>query len=531
MLKINQLKLNIKHSKDDLFKKLCKEVKTESNNIINYSIIKRSIDARKKPLIYYIYTVAFTVKDEVKFLKYNKNNSISKYSPTQYGFSNPNNLNITKNPLVVGCGPAGLFCAYQLALAGANPVLLDRGRDVDSRVKDVEEFWDNGKLLDDSNVLFGEGGAGTFSDGKLNTLINDKSGRNNYILELFVRFGAPENILYDNKPHIGTDILVDIVKNIRLEIIRLGGQVLFNTCVNDLVIENNSIKGVIVNNGEVLESDTVVLAIGHSARDTFRMIYDKKIDIEAKNFAVGFRVEHLQSIINESQYGDSNLNEILPPAAYKLTYNSGNGRGVYSFCMCPGGYVVNSSSQENRLSINGMSYSKRDGLNANSAIIVTVTGKDFDSEHPLAGMYFQEKIEGIAYELGNGKIPVQRYIDYKNNKVSNIDDFTYKPMIKGAYMGADLTNILSADIKKSFIDGMEHFGKIISGFNDDNIILSGVESRTSSPIRIVRNENYESNISGLYPCGEGAGYAGGIMSAAMDGLRTFEKIAERGINI
>ena len=400
------------------------------------------------------------------------------------------------------------------------PIIFERGKEVDQRTTDILKFWETGVLDTKSNVQFGEGGAGTFSDGKLNTLVNDKLGRNKFVLETFVKFGAPSNILYDYKPHIGTDVLKDVIKNLRNEIIRLGGEFHFNCQVTDFLIEDGKIKGVLAGDKKYL-SENVVLAIGHSARDTFKKLYDLGFDMEAKDFAVGFRIEHPQSIISQSMYGPR-FDE-LEPAAYKLACNRDNGRGVYSFCMCPGGYVVNSSSEANRLVVNGMSYSKRDSKNANSAIVVTVGGREFDKTNPLSGIEYQRAIENKAFELCNGKIPQQLFGDYKTGKISsNYGDFD--SVTKGLTDFGPLHEIFSQEIRDSIIDAMGFFGTKIKGFDRLDSILSGVESRTSSPVRIKRNELFQSNVSGLYPCGEGAGYAGGITSAAMDGLKVAEAV-------
>ena len=401
-----------------------------------------------------------------------------------------------------------------------NPIVFERGKRVDDRTKDILEFWETGVLNTASNVQFGEGGAGTFSDGKLNTLVNDKLGRNKFVLETFVKFGAQSNILYDGKPHIGTDILKQVIANMRNEIIRLGGEFHFDSQVENFVIEDGKIKGV-VSKGETYYSDSVVLAIGHSARDTFKTLYDLGFDMEAKDFAVGFRIEHPQAMISETMYGPK-FNK-LEPAPYKLAHNLENGRGVYSFCMCPGGFVVNSSSEENRLVVNGMSYSKRDSHNANSAIVVSVGATEFDKSNPLAGIEFQRQIEGKAFNLASGKIPQQLYGDFKENRLSaGYGDFSSET--KGYTAFGLLSEIFSHEINQSIIDAMGHFGTKIKGFDRHDAILSGVESRTSSPVRINRDEQFQSNIRGLYPCGEGAGFAGGITSAAMDGLKVAEAV-------
>lgn len=409
---------------------------------------------------------------------------------------------------------------------------------MDARIRDVERFWQEGVLKPDSNVQFGEGGAGTFSDGKLNTLVKDKDGRNLAVLQTFVKFGAKESILYEAKPHIGTDALCDIVKSMRKEIIRLGGQVRFQSKVTGLCIQNGRLTGVIINGQEELSCNQAVLAIGHSARDTFDMLYQAQIPMEAKAFAVGFRVEHPQSMINVSQYGMENPGA-LGAASYKVAAQTSVGRGVYSFCMCPGGYVVNASSEEGRLAVNGMSYSGRNGVNANSAVIVAVTPEDFKEKHPLAGIAFQRSLEEKAYELGRGKIPVQRYgafkrcvereltqkEDEKITEQASEEGAFLMPQNKGGYRYADVSRILPEECNRAFVEGMTQFGRMIPGFDREDALLSGVESRTSSPVRIRRDETLQSEIRGLYPCGEGAGYAGGITSAAMDGIRVAEAVA------
>ena len=435
--------------------------------------------------------------------------------------------------LIIGSGPAGLFCAYMLSENGYCPILLEQGEDVDKRSETVEKFWSTGILKKHSNVQFGEGGAGTFSDGKLNTLVKDKYGRNKKVLEVFVENGAPENILYEAKPHIGTDILKTVVKNMRNRIIEWGGDVFFEKQVTDITFDENTVKSITVNDKEVMETNCIVLAIGHSARKTFDMLYNKGITMEAKEFAVGFRVEHPQKLINTEMYG-AQMADKLPPAPYKVTAKTSSGRGVYSFCMCPGGYVVDASSEEEKLAINGMSYSKRDSISANSAIIISVTPDDFESDHPLAGIEFQRRLEEKAYKLGEGSIPYCTYgqlcdsIGVKNDlNGPNPDCFIgFERNTKGNVKKADLSRFFKEDMMQSFVEGMNHFNKIIPGFTHPETKIYAVESRTSSPIRIVRdNDTLTSNFDGLYPCGEGAGYAGGITSAGMDGIKVAEKIA------
>ncbi len=384
-------------------------------------------------------------------------------------------------------------------------------------------FWEAGKLLPFSNVQFGEGGAGTFSDGKLNTAVNDPFSRNRFVLNTFVRFGAPCAILSDAKPHIGTDILTRVISNMRSELTAKGCEFCFETKAQDFFVEDGKITKVLCN-GTWIPAEAVVLAPGHSARDTFRTLKERNVPMKAKDFAVGFRVEHPQEMINLAMYG--RLDAALCAAPYKVTSNFPNGRGVYSFCMCPGGYVVNSSSEAGKTVVNGMSYSGRNGSNANSAVIVSVGQKDFGEDDVLAGMRYQALLEKKAFSLGNGKIPQQLYGDYCCNRASSSFG-AFASQTKGDAVFANLRGLFSADVERSFMLGMEHFSKIIPSFAREDAILSGVESRTSSPIRILRDEYMENPVRGLYPCGEGAGFAGGIMSAAMDGMKVAEAIVLR----
>lgn len=527
MIRVNQIKMDLNHSSEELKKKVAKALRIDGAAIEKLEVVKQSIDARKKPTLFYTYSVDVIVKNEEKVVKRANNPQVSLVKQEHYKFPKAGAEELKKRPVIIGSGPAGLFCTYFLALNGYRPILLERGQEADKRKESVESFWNGGKLNPNSNVQFGEGGAGTFSDGKLNTLVKDKYGRNKEVLRIFVEAGASEKIQYENKPHIGTDVLIHVVKNMREQIIANGGEVWFESQVTDFCIQNGKITGVEINHEKVLPVEVVVLAIGHSARDTFETLLEKKVGMEAKSFAVGFRVEHLQSKINQSQYGMEQL-ENLSAAPYKVVAKASNGRGVYSFCMCPGGYVVNASSEEGRLAVNGMSYQDRGGQNANSAIIVSVTPEDFGSTEPLAGIAFQRKLEEKAYVLGNGKVPVQLWKDFKADKVSKKEEFSYEPAIKGAYQLSNLREILPKECNQAFMEGMEQFGHMIKGFDEGDTILSGVESRTSSPVRIHReDESFESNIRGLYPCGEGAGYAGGITSAAMDGMKVAEAIARK----
>lgn len=525
MIRINQLKLPIHHTEEQLHKKIEKEIKTKD---FTYAIARRSVDARRGEL-HYIYSVNVQVKNETKIIKKINNKNIMLTEEIVYAFEPRGKEHLSHRPVVIGSGPGGLFCAYMLAKNGYAPIILERGEDVETRTKTVETFFKEGLLHPESNVQFGEGGAGTFSDGKINTLVKDHAGRNDFVLQTFVKFGADESILYDSKPHIGTDVLIGIMKKMREYIVCRGGEYRFLNKVTDFEWEEGRLTKLIVsdacrNETYALQTDVAVLAIGHSARDTFYKLYEKHIDMEAKPFAVGVRVEHRQERIDQSQYGGTNTQ--LGAASYKVTAQAKSGRGVYSFCMCPGGYVVNASSEEGYLAVNGMSYSSRDGENANSAIVVQVRPTDFKGEGPLSGIAFQRELERSAYEAGKGKIPVQRYQDFKDNVVTT-EYGLVKSQTKGDVVFANVREILPDFIGDAIVDGMEMFGKKIKGFDDGDTLLSGVETRTSSPVRIVRDEGYEANIRGIYPCGEGAGYAGGIMSAAMDGMKIYEAIAAK----
>lgn len=578
MLRISQIKCPINHTKEQLFLALLTKLKCRKEEVLTWQIAKRSLDARKKTELFYSYILLAGCRNEEKLLKkFRGNPDITKDTARTFRFQVTGDIPLKKRPVIVGTGPAGLFCALELAKAGFRPVLLERGKDVERRSADVEAFWDGGALQENSNVQFGEGGAGTFSDGKLNTLVKDKYGRNIHVLKTFVEFGAKESILYDQKPHIGTDALKEIIKKMRLKIIALGGDVRFESRMTDLrfseteadsmehtaekrdlrSIESNNagtkaepssadgkpaekqrkISAVEINGKEWLETEILVLAIGHSARDTLSMLYEKQLEMEAKPFAVGFRVQHPQDFINRSQYGISdseNAAAILGAAPYKLTAKAKDGRGVYTFCMCPGGYVVNASSEEGHLAVNGMSYSGRDGDCANSAVIVSVTPEDYGAPgFPLSGIAFQRELEKNACEAANGKIPVQKYKDYQAELVKqgvlekiSCSGFLapFIPAVKGTYEETDITRILPPGLNRAFAEGMAEMDRKIHGFASGETWLCGVESRTSSPVRICRDAVLQSNIAGIYPCGEGAGYAGGITSAAMDGIRVAEAV-------
>lgn len=524
MIRIRQIKIDAKLNQDEeIIKKIKAKLHLNRDEKIDYTIKKESLDARDKRCIYYVYDIDVSLKNEDAILKHNKSDLISKSPIGSYEKKKAKNKDI--KVVIVGSGPAGLFAAHTLAEAGLKPIIVERGEQIEDRIKTVNEFWETNKLNKNSNVQFGEGGAGTFSDGKLNTLVKDKFFYGEHVLKTFVEFGAPKEILYSYKPHIGTDVIRSVIINMREYLISLGSTFLYNSCMTDLIIEDNKITGIIINDSEEIKCDKLILAIGNSARDTFKLLHEKGLIMEAKPFAVGLRIEHLQDKINESQYG-SIYKDVLGPATYKLTYQSTNGHGVYSFCMCPGGYVVNASSEDNRLVTNGMSNYKRDAKNANSALIVTVDKHDYGSKL-FDGVEFQRKLEEKAYRLGNKNIPIQLLKDYYDNAVSN-NLGSIKPCIKGNYEFANLNDLLPEELNIALKEAITHFDTKIKGFNDSDAILSGIESRTSSPIKILRNSNFSSNIEGIYPSGEGAGYAGGIQTSAIDGIKVAEEILIRG---
>nr|WP_315036317.1 FAD-dependent oxidoreductase [uncultured Lachnoanaerobaculum sp.] len=535
MLHINSLQLNVHHDENDLKKKIAKTIGCNIDEIKEYEIRKRSIDARKKPDISYSYSIDVGLLNEAKYLKKNKALSIAK--PVVYVYEDAGKLEIqeeSKRPVVVGFGPAGIFAALLLARSGLKPIVIERGGCVEDRTLSVNKFWSEGKLDTESNVSFGEGGAGTFSDGKLNTLVKDTFGRNKFVLKTLVEYGAPKEILYDNKPHIGTDLLTGIVRKIREEIKELGGEVRFDTkLINIENIKDNKKKIEVVNNRngehEIIECENIILALGHSARDTFKALKEMGVYMEPKSFALGIRVSHSQHLIDVSQYGNKEA-KFLSPAPYKLTFKSSFDRGVYSFCMCPGGFIVNASTEAGRIAINGMSYHKRDSGEANSAIIVSVSEEDFDKysdpKDPLKGIEFQRRLEEETFNMGKGRVPVQKLVDFlEGRETKGFDNTNLK--IKGNTTIARVDKLFPKEIYESMKEAFSDFNRKIKGFINEDAYVAAIESRTSSPIRISRDESLQANISGIYPCGEGAGYAGGIMSAAMDGLKVAERIIEK----
>lgn len=519
MLRISQIKLNISYSRKDIENAVLKKLRIKNTRLLDFIIVKKSIDARDKNNINYILTVdAKTDCDDV-ILNRNTNPHVAAAPENNYVYPEHGSKILKNRPVIIGMGPAGLFAAYFLAEQGYCPIVIERGEAVEDRLISVQKFWNTGELNPCSNIQYGEGGAGTFSDGKLNTGVNDPKGRNGKVLKTFVKNGAQEEILYNNKPHVGTDVLMTVISNMRKQIIANGGEVRFNTCFKGFITEGNTLTGIEVNDGEIIKCNIAILAIGHSARDTFSyIIKNSGLLTEAKPFAVGVRVEHLQNEINIAQYGIKSADK-LPPADYKLTYKSKAGNSVYSFCMCPGGHVVNSSSEEGYTCINGMSYSKRDSQNANSAIVVAVK----PSDNPEKNIAFQRELEKKTFIEGNGKIVSQRFEDFENGRIS-ADYGRITPVHKGMTVLSDIHNILPEYICRDIIEAMHYFGHKIKDFDNPDVILSAVETRTSSPIRILRNENMQANINGIYPIGEGAGYAGGITSAAIDGIKAFEEI-------
>ena len=522
MIRIRDISLPPEHSIHQLPYEAARMLKVANSKVRGLTIVRRSIDARKKPDIRVMYTVDVRVDgNESKILRQSgcKKASLAKierYKPPR------TDLEPDLRPVVVGFGPAGMFAALVLAMSGLKPIVLERGRDADTRKADVEAFFSTGKLNPKSNVQFGEGGAGTFSDGKLNTGVNNP--RIGWVLEQLVKAGAGEDILFDAKPHVGTDVLVTVVKNIRQRILSLGGEVRFESQVTGIRTETGAVTGLEINGSEILPCDRVVLAIGHSARDTFEMLRDMGIPMEPKPFAMGVRIEHKQASVDMAQYGA--LIPALPPADYKLVRHLDN-ETVYTFCMCPGGYVVAAASEEGRVVTNGMSYADRAGENANAALLVTVNPRDLPGEGPLAGMDWQREIEEAAFRAGGGdyKAPAQRVGDFLSG-VPSTGPGSVEPTYRPGVAWCDLHSVLPEKLTGALKEALPLLEGNLKGFADPDAVLTAPETRSSSPVRILRDENRQSQLLGLYPTGEGAGYAGGIMSAALDGIQTAEAIIQ-----
>ncbi|MBO5019485.1 MAG: hypothetical protein J6D52_02350 [Clostridia bacterium] len=519
MLIINNVKVHLDADFEKLLDIVAKKIQIPKNEILEIQLYRKSVDARKKNDVNFCCSVILKARCEEKILKKCKDASV--FSQYKYFWKKADRTPPLR-PVIVGFGPAGIFAALTLSRAGLCPLVLERGEDVDTRSCDVENFFETGLLKEESNVQFGEGGAGTFSDGKLNTGIKDPRCR--VVLETFVEFGADKDILTDSKPHIGTDVLKGVVKNIRKEIIRLGGEVKFGAKLEDINIFENRVSGITVN-GEKINCDTLLLCIGHSARDTFKMLKNKGLCMIRKPFAMGVRIEHKQADINRALYGDFAQHKSLGAADYKLAVHLENGRGVYTFCMCPGGEGINASSEAGAIAVNGMSNSRRDGINANSAVLVGINPEDIDGDDVLAGCELQRRIEQSAYNLDMGAVPITtvgHFVFGKENALGRI-----LPTVRPKTVFCNLEEIYPAFITESLKEGIKRFNKKIEGFADFDAVITAPETRSSCPVRILRGENGQSKShNGIYPCGEGAGYAGGIMSAAVDGIHQAEKIIE-----
>lgn len=544
MLRIHEIKLNLGEESDVLPRRIIKKLGMKGLEISEFKPVKESVDARNKADIKLVYSVDFLphmagkgIEElEAQLLNKTKGVKLEKAPDMDYHSVLQGDVPLRNRPVIAGFGPCGMFAALILSELGYRPVILERGRPIEDRIRDVDRFWKEGILNEESNVQFGEGGAGLFSDGKLTTQIKDARVRK--VLEEFVEAGAPPELLYKQKPHIGTDVLRRVVLSIRKKIIENGGEILFQSRLTGLEFSEDEtqgrrLKGVVVNGDKSIETENLIVAIGHSARDTFRSLNEDGVHMSQKPFSVGVRIEHPQTLINEAQYGERWETYGLGAADYKLSYHCKNGRGVYTFCMCPGGYVIGAASRAGCVVTNGMSYHDRGSALANSALLVDVRTEDFLDDSPLAGIEFQEKYERLAYKTGgnNYRAPAQRVGDFMKGDAGSSATEAAEPETEPTYRPgitwADLSDCLPEFAVEAMREAIPELGKKLKGFDMGDAVLTGVETRSSSPVRINRSDELMANIEGLYPAGEGAGYAGGIMSAAVDGIRVAEQIVKR----